>query len=443
MLLTPQRRSPDLVNAMKVVFAGAMMNSVVEDSEFMKFVKTNMNVKTNTTTGGRYVEKATRIRRGGGDGARSEEGYLPEARRAKFVNPRINLRKLQTTVEMTGDAMRLVKGSEEAFLNWADEALPDAVKRATNSYDRQYIGTGSGIIAKVATKTATGITVSAPFGDASFTEAWLLFLEGDSIVFASDAAGTTLRNNAGVRFAIVGDINEDTSELTLESADGSAVDAALLAAITVGDFIFRGDSAGTNAPVGGENTEVDGVLAAVDDGGLVQTYHGIDRTTTRLLKGLVYDAGGGPLTEDVLVLGDELVNVRGGGKFDHLIMSHRAARTYWDSQKGGNRFINARGNFTGGLNKEGLAVVVGDRTLSFNVARKLPPELAFGLSKAGWERYSPNEFEWDDTTGSIFERVVDSTGRKDQFYAVGNLYENLHCDTPRHNIRFENLGPTP
>ncbi len=440
-VFTPTRKSPDLTGMLKVLFAGPLYNAVVQDSDFKDLFTMKMDIKTDRTTGGRYVEKSTQIRKGGGVGNRGEMGYLPEARRPKFVNPRINLRKLLTTVEITGDSLRLAKGSEEAFLDWAEAALPQATERLQHVRDRQFIGTGNGIMARVASKTATGVVLKDAHGIAGFTDAWLLFMEGDSIVFTSDAAGTTLRNAAGVRFAVVGNINEDTGELTLESADGTAVDAALLAAIVANDYIFLGDSAGTNAPIAGENVEIEGALAAVDDGGIVPVYHNITRSGNRLLQGNVHDLSGAALTEEALVVGDQKVRVRGGGKIDHLILSFAASNGYWNDQKGGNRFIDARGNYTGGQGK--LEVVLGDRTIPFNIARKLSPELSFGLSAKEWERYSPGEVEWDDTSGAIFERVTDSTGRLDVFYAMAVLYENLHCNGPRKQIRFEGIDPDP
>src|SRR5574337_349355 len=417
-VLTATRKNVDLTAMLKVYFSGPLYNTVVDDSEFLRFVQTDMNVQTDVTTGGRYIEKSAQTRLGGGVGARAEGGYVPEARRPAGVNPRINLRKIQATVEITGEVLRLARGSEEAFVDWATKAMPDAQERLMNDLDRQYIGTGSGILAKVVSKGADNVVVGSPFGAAGMSNPWMQFMEGDSLIFTSDAAGTTIR-----------------------SADGTAVDATLLAAITAGDFIFRGDSAGANVPTGGDNVEIEGVLAGVDDGTLVPTYHNIIRSTTRQFKGVILDGAAAPLTEALLVTADKLVRTRGGGRITHLVMSHEASIGYWKDQKGGNRFIDARGNFTGG--KGDLQVVLGDRTLSFNIARKLPPELCFGLQMDTWERYTPGSGSWDDATGNVFNRATDATGRLDQFYAIYNLHENLHCLSPRKNIQIKNLTPTP
>src|SRR5574337_79963 len=437
---TPTRKGTDITFALKTYFSGTLFNNVVQDSELLRFVQTDMNVKVDLTTGGRYIEKAAQIRLGGGVGARTENDYIPEARRPVGGSPRINLRKIQATIEITGELLRLARGDQEAFVDWAAQAMPDAASRLQNELDRQYLGTGSGILAKVVSKGADNVVVGSPMNVAGYSQPWLQFLEGDSIVFTADAAGTTIRNAAGVRFAVVDNLDETTQTIYLKSADGSAVDATLLTAITAGDFIFHGDSTGINAPNAGENREMEGLLAGVDDGTLAPTYHNITRTTTRLFKGNIVDAAAGPLTEALLVTADKVVSRSGGGKITHLVMSAEASIGYWKDQKGGNRFQDARGNFTAG--KGNLAIVLGDRTLSFNVARKLPPELCFGLQMDTWERYTPGDGSWDDATGGIFNRATDGTGRLDQYYALYNMHENLHSLAPRKNVRIQNLTPT-
>src|SRR5574337_489134 len=162
-VLTATRKNVDLTAMLKVYFSGPLYNTVVDDSEFLRFVQTDMNVQTDVTTGGRYIEKSAQTRLGGGVGARAEGGYVPDARRPAGVNPRINLRKIQATVEITGEVLRLARGSEEAFVDWATKAMPDAQERLMNDLDRQYIGTGSGILAKVVSKGADNVVVGSPY----------------------------------------------------------------------------------------------------------------------------------------------------------------------------------------------------------------------------------------------------------------------------------------
>jgi hypothetical protein len=74
------------------------------------------------------------------------------------------------------------------------------------------------------------------------------------------------------------------------------------------------------------------------------------------------------------------------------------------------------------------------------VARKLPPEVCFALQSDTWRRLTLGTWDWDDRTGSIWNRVTDSVGRKDAFFATGNMYEQLFCTAPRKNVRIDNLS---
>lgn len=442
----------DITEAMKVIFEDPVHVQVVEDSEFLDFIEQDVNVKYETTTGGRYVELSHEFRLGGAAGMRSEGDYIPQSGKPKFKNSRIKLRKAQGIVEMTGDVMRRVKNDEGAFLDYMERSLPNCVTRLLNSLDRQWIGTGFGIKARVATKGADYITVEDSLGVDGYTEAWKQFLEGDHIVFGTDATGATLRAGAVYRFAVVSDIDEGLNKLTLVNIADAAVDATLLANIVVGDYIFEGDNAGASVqdPADSEYREISGMLAGVDNGDIVSTYHNIPRAGQRLWQGIVIDAAdpdldfGGLTTEDILVYADEQVAERGNGRIDAIVTSRSANRGYWKSLKGDRQFVDPRGSYEGGKageKRKGLPVILGDRVVNLRVARKLPPEVLFGLEKGSWKRWGLGKFEWDDATGAIWNRASDGTGRLDQFYAVGNMYEEGGCLFPRHNFRIENLSP--
>jgi hypothetical protein len=75
------------------------------------------------------------------------------------------------------------------------------------------------------------------------------------------------------------------------------------------------------------------------------------------------------------------------------------------------------------------------------VARKLPPEVAFGIQADRFARLTLGQLTWRETTGSIWREVTDATGRKDSYYAVAKMYENLYCPAPRKQVRIENITP--
>jgi hypothetical protein len=420
----------NLTEAMKIIFAEPLVVNVVEDSELVDLFKTDMNVKSEETTGGRYIEMAHYFQLPAGVGARAENEYIPVPDPAVFKNSRIYLKKLMGTVEMTGDVMRKVTGSEGAFLDYMNRALPDLVTRLVSEVDRMYIGYGAGIKARVNMGTpSTSLVIDSSLGVAGYEDAWVLFMEGESLIMSPNANSSSPRSGV----AKVTDINESTNTLTIDSLPTSTAD---------NDYIFSGDAAGSSGQASGVDREIAGLLAAVDDGTILGTYNNINRATAgnRLWKSIVIDASvspwGGQITEDLLHYADDEVAVRGAGRTNVLVMSRSAARGYWKSLKGDRFFVDPK-SYAGG--ESGLSILLGDRTLAMRVARKLPPQVVFGLQTDTFRRITLGTWEWDDRTGSIWNRVTDATGRKDAFYATGLMYEQLFCTAPRKNFRIDGL----
>lgn len=432
--------------ALKVVFASTLHDDIVAESELMSAFETEMNIKTEETTGGRYVEQGHFWTLPAGAGWRADDEYIPEAISATFKNSRIYLRKFHITLQMSGDTMRRVRTDEGAFLDYMEKAKPAIVERANTELDLAYIGFGSGIKARVG---AGGITDNADgtmtfevvdhSGVDGFTEAWLAFLEGEQLVFAATAGFTTLRNPGTAQAAKVVDMNEDLSTITVSAAAG------LIAVVAAGDYIATGDAAGhSGAQADGTPRAMAGVLAGADDGGILDIYNNITRTDAgnRLWRSIVFDSNDnfeGILSEDCLNYAFRQVLIRGSGKPDFLVMSHSARDSYWKSLKGDRFFIDPGGNYKSGKGK--LEIILGDRTYPLRVARKLPPEVCFGLQKDRWARLTLGKLTWEEETGSMWNRVVDSTGRKDSYYSVAHLYEQLYCAAPRKQFRIDGLVP--
>ncbi len=443
LLLGAATLTTDIDEAMKVIFAEPLVNQVVADAELVSIFETEMNIATEQTTGGRYIEMAHFFRLPAGVGARKENEYIPEPDDPLFRNSRIELKKILGSIEMSGDVMRRVRHDEGAFLNYVEQALPSLVTRLTNELDRMYIGFGAGIKARVndASPTATDLGIDSALGVTGYDHAWLQFLEGERVVFSANANGNPLRSAGAGQSAVVVDIDEANSEIDLSNLPTGVAD---------NDYIFAGDEAGAASQDGtGSNREIAGLLAAIDDGGIVDTYNNIQRSAAgnRLWKAIVINAAvapwNGALSEDLLLYADDEVSIKGGGKIDYLCMSRSASRGYWKSLKGDRTFPNAlayTGGTQGTARDRGLRIALGDRIIPLLVARKLPPQVVFGIQSDTFKRITLGRWEWDDTTGSIWNRVTDATGRKDAFYATGYLYEELFCTQPRKNFRIDGLN---
>lgn len=455
----------EMQEAMKVIFAPALHNNVVADSDFSDWFKSSSDVKTDDTTGGRYIEKVNRMRvsggfRGAATGATGTKDYIPEATPPEFINPKVYLKKHVGTIEMDGDTMRRVQKGEGAWVTYLESELPAFKDRVMTEYDRMWISVGNGVKARIADVTATvagvsftgGISadgtpaagyfkviIDRAFGITGLTEAWTLFMEGESIVFTSNFASypQTLKNAGTAQAAIVTDIDDVYGILTLKGS------TALNAALAASDYIGLGDKVGHSFPVSAtQNREMQGVMAAIDDGTLLTSYQGVTRSGRRLWNGVIVDGTAndfdGTLNEDLLEYGDDELARRGGGKIEALITSHSGIRSYRKSLKG-DRVFNDPRSYTGGAKRKGLDIILGDRTINLRVARKVPPEISLGIMKKSWTRYTLGAFEWDETTGSMWNRVTDSTGRLDSFYATAVMYEESDCAAPRRQVKFTNL----
>lgn len=431
----------DMNAAMKIIFEDSIFDNTVSDSELLDLFEMDDRVMVEETTGGRYIETAQYFNLPAGVRAVAAGDYIPVPDGPDIQNSRVYLKKQQGVVEMTGDVMRRVRTNEGAFLDWGERVLPDLVTRLNDNMDRQMLGFGGGILARLAdadTGAGTTVLIDRSFGVTGLSDGFLNFLEGKRIVFSVAADGDPLREagtgqSAQVKDAFGGD-TYDTIEI---DARPTAVDSE--------DYIFDGDDVGTAIPKAGSDREFMGLLGMVDDGGILATFQNIVRADYRKWQSIVInattDAGGygEELSEDLLAFADDQTFVLGSGKINVFVTNRAANRQYWRKLRGDRTMVDPRGSFVGG--KSTTAIILGDREIPIKVARKMPPQLGFGLQTNVFKRWQLGRWEWDDTTGSIWNRATDSVGRKDAFYAVGHLYIQMGCFAPRKNFRLDGLTP--
>lgn len=426
-----------LNQAMKIIFSEPLTDNIIADSELLDVFEQDMNVQTDETTGGQFIQLAHYFQLPGTVGARAEMDYLPEPVAPKFDNSQIFLKKNQATVQMSGEAYRRAKQGEGAFISWAERALPDLVRRLTNDIDRQLMGYGQGILARVADASpSTTVNLTAAYGVAGLTNANLLFLEGQTLRYSPNpdasspralVAQVTLTSNAGT-----------AGQITINQLPTSAA---------LNDYIFNGDANATSGRDGGTiDKELMGLLGMVDDGTILATFQGLARANYTAWNCVSVDSSQTPynqtLSEDVLMQLDQDVYQLGNGRPDVCVTSRSGWRSYWKSLKGDRLFPFTPGSgadYKGGGRR--LEIDLGDRTLEMRVCRKCPPQVTFLIERASFKRWHNTGFFWDDTTGSIWNRVTDSTGRKDAYYATGLIVMQTGNLAPRHSGIVRNLLP--
>jgi len=428
----------DLNNAMKVIFEDSVFDNTVHDSELLDQFEMDDRVMVEETTGGRYIETAQYFNLPAGVRAVASGDYIPVPDGPDIQNSRVYLKKVQGVVEMLGDVMRRVRTSEGAFLDWGERALPDLVSRLDDTMDRMMLSFGGGILGRVSSDDSgagTTIKIDRNFGVTGLSGTFLNFLEGKRVVFSAAADGDPLRNAGTGQSAQVTD-----------ATDGQIVVSARPTGVVTDDYIFDGDDIGAAIPTAaGADREFMGLLGMVDDGSILPIFQEITRATYRKWQSVVIDATsdsggyGGELSEDLLAYADDETMVLGGGKIGLFVTNRAANRQYWRKLRGDRTTNDPRGAYVGGLAR--TSIILGDREIPLKVARKMPPQLAFGLQTNTFKRWQLGRWEWDDTTGSIWNRATDSVGRKDAYYAVGHLYIQMGCFAPRKNFRIEGLTP--
>lgn len=435
----------DMDSAMKVIFEDSIYDNFVTDSEADDWFQADGNIKTEETTGGRYIETAQYFGLPAGFRAVAAGDYIPVPNGPSIENSRIYLKKGQGVVEMQGDVMRRVRTNEGAFLDWGKRALPDLVTRMANTVDRMILGYGQGILARIdeADPTTDAVfRVDSAYGVAGWGPTHRLFAPGEQIVFSAAADGDPLKNPSAP-MAIVNESERDGNGalLTVTMAAG------LQSALANNDYIFLGDNTQQAIPTAaGASREWMGLAGMIDDGDILAEFQEIARASYPLWRGQVIDAATQPgasagiFNEDLLALADEQTALEGGGKVTKILASYPAVRQYWRTLRSDRTINDPRGTYDGGM--KGVSIRLGTRKIELRSARKLPDQVAYGIQPNTFKKFTLGRYEWDDTTGSIWNRATDSVGRRDQYYAVGNVYCEYACFAPAKNWRIEGIDVT-
>lgn len=422
LLMGDTATTDDMDELMKIVFDDTVITETVYDSELLDIIPDG-EVKQGSD--GRWFETSQLYQSPGSWGSRAENGYIPEPNNAKAENSRINLKKCVGSIEETGEVLKRIKRDKAAFLTWSDEQFPLFKEGLTDEMDRQLVGDGSGIRARA---DGTGTDLGGgewrlPLKDTIGVSGWSMplmhFRRGMYLRSSANADGSS--PDATVMEVL--DLDWDNEAIIVDDAGD----------VTDEDYLFEGDAADNSA-----GNEPMGLAGLVDDGGIVETLQNIDRTEHLWFKSYVRDMEGGDIDEFDMIRTDREARFRGGGKVDVIVMSEAAFDTLWVDLKADRQLNDPRSYQSG---RDGITMLFGGtRTVMYKTARKLPSKLIYGIQTSVMRKFLLHEFEWDDTSGSIWKQVTDSTGRKDAHYAYGTAYYELGIKSPQRCWRLENFA---
>lgn len=402
-----------LNEALKQTYTGPFANNIEGEMEVTQVFQDAGDFETTEGPDGKQVNIGHYISAGGGVSAMNEDDYLPDNIAPVWKQGNITIKQVAALVQLSGRTLRRVKEGPAAFASWAEMALPEKAKRVAFHKDRMLLGTGTGIVARInGTPDGTGDTANDAFGIATLEGALNLFLRGDSFRYSANADGSSPRTGR----VDIDSINygANTFNTTVSGSAATATSAA------DDDYMFLG---GSNVN-GSGSREFNGLEAQIDDGTNVTTFQGLTRSSypdvlySQIVDSSAYTQAPSILSENIIDYADSLCWERAGGKPSVLLVNRNGQRSFWNSLKGDRVINDPQGQFTGGKSSGGLKMLLGDRVVTVKAARKVPSSRAFLLDTATLKRFRIGSGRWDDITGSVWNRVSDSTGSKDAVFAV-------------------------
>lgn len=355
-------------------------------------------------------------------GSIQNRGRLPQAGRSVFADFNIPMRNTYGRVGFERNVIaqsRNKKGSWQSVIPAEMDALLEAMSFHRN---RVVWGYGAGILALVngAQVEDTTVEVDAP-GNVAGSLGGARYLDGDTT------------SGMYVSFLDAGNNVIDTATVT-----GVATN---LASVTVDHAVTVADNAkiviAQSATQNSYNQEPEGILAGIDDGTYVGTYHGLSRTTYPILNAYV-TTGVGALSLDAIQQMCDAVAIKTGKMFDLFACEHAVRRAYLvllesDRRYSGADLMRPDGGTAAAKKPNGRVITYGD--IPIFTDRDAPYRMLFGINKQSWTRYVENEGQWADEEGSVLKWV----NEYDEYTAFYFIQDNFHCQRPNVNARAEGI----
>jgi hypothetical protein len=235
-------------------------------------------------------------------------------------------------------------------------------------------------------------------------------------------------SNSGMFIAILDGTTPTTikgrprSPTSTRRRDDVTVDTPITAA--AGDYVVIAQTATQNS----YNKEPEGMLAMIDDGTYVGTYHNLLRTTYQTMKSFV-QTGVGALSLDGIQQPIDAVSIKVGKGIDLFACEHAVRRAYLalleaDRRYTGGDLMRPDGGTKAAKKPTGRMITYGDIPLM--VDRDAPYAMLFGIHKSTWVRYVEDEGSWADDEGSVLKWVQGF----DEYTAFYKILENYHNHVP-------------
>lgn len=376
---------------------------------------------------GRRAIVTTHLRRNASGVKVTPEGRLlataGQQHYGQFVIPYVDTTlRINLTVQVIDQS----ESNRGAFVNALSEEMDGGIRDTVQYRNVMMCGYGSGILARVdgnPAASATSIDLDDPGGITGTVNPSRYCMPGQII------AG--VRNGVTLVGPVTVDAVTDANTITLlaNTANFADADELVLAAATTITQI--------------EDTDYRalfyGLPAMVDDGGLVNQYCGLNRTTYPQLQARVV-TGAGAFSADLIQREIDVAEQRGQGDITVHLMHHSTRRAYLAAMEGDRRYSGADlRSPDAGTN---AAKVVKGRSVGFGGVeireeRHFPYGMWMGLDPSTLYRFVSVDGRWEDRQGAILQ--LDTAGPTHTFTALFYMRDAFALLRPNSCFRIDGL----
>ncbi len=378
------------------------------------------------------------VTRNTGIGASTEGAKLPPAGYQGYAQVKIPEKYNYGRIELTGQAIKSSLQNKGAFTRAMESEIRGLVRDLANDRERQFFGSGTGVLALIASADQTSTSnntflVDSPYGVDGATNGTRFLQPTVGMVIAAVGTSGT---------AVTGTF---TIGNTISSTGGYFVASAVTATTTFSnnERLVRANSDVTAGTTNNLNNEVTGLLGLIDDGTYLNTLHNINRTTYPIFKSTVISSVGA-LSLDVIQRGIDCSDELGASNFgtDGVFFCHHSVRREYlkllqaDRRYTGGDLSTPDGGTKQAALRKGGQITYGDRP--WVVAKHCPYGTLFGMHKSSVVRYIHVRGEWADEDERIFRNVVGY----DKWEAFYRIFDELHSDRPNECFRLDGITAT-
>lgn len=323
-------------------------------------------------------------------GAYNETEQFPQVQSELPVRAFVLPKFTRWQFAVTGAAIDLSESNIQAFVESLQVQMKGANARMFSDLNRQYFGTGTGIYTTVAVNAlagATTVTMASvlPFRRNQIIEFWTAF--GGVLI----SGGHTI---TGVDYV--------TNQITFTPGLAANVNAG---SVATKQGLFTG------APVDGK--EMGGLQRLVDTTAFGTTYLGVDATVNTEWRANVIDAGGAPISQDLLQRLFNRICVVGQLKPNYLISNFGQHRNFLNTELQKTRYTDQ-------TQKAGSIKLIWGYT-EWKVSKDCPTGTVFMLNTDYIQKYQVSEPKIADYDGLKVARRDDMDAVTGYYVYRGNL----------------------